>query len=305
MTSKFLRDHSDALASFAKATRERAVAAPDDFFLQLAAKAQEDAAYDTARSLALEQAEEAGELVDVRLIGPRADGSISLDWFIAAMEPLSKAWKLAAHRLRYGHDAARGVGSDVVNALNLKLAGLAYGSTRIFVTGNAMPDLTGESLLQATLTQTFLLLNARQEDFYDAVDAMGGKSAHQLSEFMKALDTAGLAAQVTWQSPKGRRFWEGRPDEITRIRALLDTLREPERYEELIDGRVAGITDTGRLDLRTDDGKVSVRFPLQLTEQVQRLTITSPARLLVETARYWDSVEKRDIYKRKLIRVEG
>lgn len=304
MTSKFLRDHSNALANFAKETRERASAAPEDFFLQLAAKVQEDAAHDAARALALEQADEAGELVDVRLIGPRADGSISLDWFIAAMEPLSKAWKLAAHRLRYGHDAARGVGADVVNALNLKLAGLAYGSTRIFVTGNSMPDLTGESLLQATLTQTFRLLNAGQEDFYDAVDAMGGKSAHQISEFMKALDEAGLAAQVTWQSPKGRKFWEGRPDEITRIRALLDTLREPERYEELIDGRVAGITDTGRLDLRTDDGKVSVRFPLQLTEQVQQLTITSPARLRVETARYWDSVEKRDIYKRKLIRVE-
>lgn len=76
MTSKFLRDHSEALTNFAKVTRERASAAPDDFFLQLAAKAQEDAAHDSARALALEEADEAGELVDVRLIGPRADGSI-------------------------------------------------------------------------------------------------------------------------------------------------------------------------------------------------------------------------------------
>lgn len=303
MSNKFLRDHSQSLSTFAKETRERAGAAPDDFFLQLAAKSQEDAAHAVTRKLALEEAEEIGELVDVRLIGPRADGSISLDWFVAAMGPLSKAWKLAAHRLRYGHDAARGIGSDVVSALNLKLAGLAYGSTRIFLTGNAMPDLTGESLLQATLTQTFRLLNSAQEDFYDAVDAMGGKSAHQLNEFMKALDDAGLAAQFTWQSPKGRQFWEGRPDEITRIRSLLDTLREPERYEETLEGRVAGITDTGRLDLRTDDGKVSIRFPLKLTGQVQRLTISSPTRIVVQTARYWDTVEKRDIYKRQLMRV--
>jgi hypothetical protein len=305
MTNKFLQDQAAALANFAKETRERANTAPSDFFLQLAAKVQEDAAQDSARALALAQSEQAGELVDLRLIGPRADGNISLDWFIDAMEPLSKAWKLAAYRLRYGNDPTRGVGSDVVNALNLKLAGLAYGSTRILVTGNAIPDLTGESLLQATLTQTFRLLNASQEDFYDAVDAMGGKSAHQLGRFMKSLDDVGLAAQITWQSPKGRRFWEGRPDEIARIRALLDTLKEPERYEEMIEGRVAGITDTGRLDLRTDDGKVSIRFPLQLTEQVQRLTITSPTRLRVETARYRDNLEKRDIYKRNLIRVES
>ena len=304
MSSKFLRDHAESLSKFAKETTDRARVDPNDFFLQIAAKNQEDSARAAAHQLLLEEAEDAGELVDLRLIGPRANGSISLDWFISAMEPLSKAWKLAAHRLRYGRDASRTIGADVVSALNLKLAGIGYGSTRIFVTGNAIPDLTGESLLQATLTQTFRLLNSHQDEFYDAVDAVGGKSAHQLSEFMKALDGAGLAAQFTWQSPRGRQFWEGRPDEITRIRTLLDTIREPERYEEVVEGRVAGITDTGRLDLRTDDGKVSIRFPLRLTDQVQRLTITSLARIRVQTARYWDSVEKKDIYKRQLISVE-
>jgi len=304
MSSKFLSDHAGALAKNATETRARAESAPTNFLLQLAAKNQEDAVHAVERYVALAEAEEVGELVDLRLIGPRANGSISLDWFVAAMGPLSKAWKLAAHRLRYGHDASRGAGSDVVSALNLKLAGLAYGSTRIFVTGNAMPDMTGESLLQTTLTQTFRLLNSQHDDFYDAVDAVGGKSAHQLSEFMKSLDDAGFAAQFTWQSPKGRQYWEGRPDEITRIRALLDTLREPERYEEVIQGRVAGITDTGRLDIRTDEGKVSIRFPLKLTEQVQRLTITSATEVKVQTARYWDSVEKRDIFKRQLLYVK-
>jgi hypothetical protein len=304
MSSKFLREHADSLSERARKTAERARATPDDFFLQIAARNQDQFAHRVKHQLSIEEAAEAGELVDLRLIGPRANGSISLDWFIAAMEPLSKAWKLAAHRLRYGYEAERGVGPDVVSALNLKLAGLGHGSTRIFVTGNGLPDLTGESLLQATLTQTFRLLNSHQDDFYDAVDAVGGKSAHQLSEFMRALDSAGLAAQFTWQSSRGRQFWEGCPDEITRIRSLLDTIREPEKYEEFLEGSVASITDTGRLDIRTDDGKISIRFPLRLTDQVQRLTITSMARVKVETAKYWDSVERKDIYKRQLISVE-
>lgn len=304
MSSKPLKGHAEALSVFAKETSDRARENPDDFFLQLAARNQEDAAREIAHQVMLEEAEEAGELVDLRLLGPRANGSISLDWFIRAMDPLSKAWKLAAHRLRYGNDAARGAGADVVSALNLKLAGIGRGSTRIFVTGNAMPDLTGESLLQATLTQVFRLLNARQDQFYDAVDAVGGKSAHQLGEFMKELDQGGFAAQFTWQSSRGRQFWEGRPDDIVRMRALLDTIREPERYPETITGRVAGITDTGRLELRTDNGKVMVRFPLKLTEQVQRLTITSLTTIQVETARYWDSVQKKDIFKRQLIEVQ-
>ena len=304
MSNKSLREHADALSKFAKETAERAREKPDDFFLQLAARNQDDAALEVTHQLMLDEAEEAGELVDLRLLGPKANGSVSLDWFIRAMDPLSRAWKLAAHHLRYGHDPSRAVGADVISALNLKLAGIGHGSTRIFVTGNAMPDLTGESLLQATLVQVFRLLNARQDRFYDAVDAVGGRSAHQLGEFMKELDAAGLAAQFTWHSPRGREFWEGRPDEIVRIRALLDTVREPERYPETITGKVAGITDTGRLELRTEDGKVPIRFPLELTEQVQRLTITSMARIRVETARYWDSVQKRDIYKRQLVAVE-
>lgn len=305
MTSKFLREHFETLSQFSDQTSQRAKQAPDDFFLQLAAKNQEQYLNKVRHQLILEEAEDMGELVDLRLIGPRANGSISLDWFIAALEPLSKAWKLAAHRLRYGTDAPRGVGSDITSSLNLKLAGISYGSTRIFVTGNALPDLTGESLLQATLTQMFRLLNSDTDSFYDSVDAIGGKSATQFNEFMKALDNAGLAAQFTWLSPKGKQFWEGRPDEITRIRSLLNAVHEPETYEEVIEGRVAGITDTGRLDLRTKDGKVSIRFPLRLTEQAQRLTITSEARIKVETAKYWDSAERKDIYKRRLLSVES
>ncbi|MGE8328867.1 hypothetical protein [Pseudomonas urmiensis] len=304
MSTSFLRDHAESLKAFAAETRARAAANPNDFFLQLAAKNQEASALSVSRQVALLEAEEIGELVDVRLIGPQANGSIPLDSFLDTIGPLTKAWKLAAHRLRYGHDAVRGAAADVVNALNFKLAGLAPGSTHVFITGNASPDLTGDSLLQATLNQTFRLLNSGQHEFYDAVDAVGGKSAHQLGEFMKGLARSGLAVQFSWNSSEGLRRWEGRPDEITRVRALLDTVNEPEKYIETLEGSVAGITDTGRLALRASDGKILIRFPLRLTEQVQKLKIRSHAKIKVETSKYWDSVEKRDVFKRHLISVE-
>ncbi|MGQ5267701.1 hypothetical protein [Xanthomonas arboricola] len=304
MSKKFIHEHAESLRRFAEETAKRAAENPNDFFLQIAAKSQWGAAEAAHHDLLIEDAHEAGELVDLRLIGPRANGSISLDWFLKAMPPLSRSWKLAACRLRYGHDSTRQIGEDITNALNLKLAGIGYGSTRIYVTGNSAPDLTGESLLQATLSQVFSLLNSDMDEFYEAVDAVGGRSAHQLGDFMKELDNGGLAAQFTWQSPRGRLIWDGRPNEITRIRALLDTIREPERYEEFVTGRVAGITDTGKLELRTDDGKVLIRFPLNLTDIVQQLTITSLATVRVSTARYWDTVQKKDTFKRQLLGVE-
>lgn len=304
MSSTFLRDHAKTLQSFADETQSRAKNNPDDFLLQLAAKNQTAAARSVSQRVALAEANEMGELLDVRLIGPKANGSIPLDSFLETIGPLAKSWKFAAHRLRYGRDAVRGAASDVVNALNFKLAGLAPGSTHVFITGNAAPDLTGDSLLQATLDQTFRLLNSEQGEFYDAVDAIGGKSAHQLGEFMRGLDKAGLAVEFSWKSAHGLRCWKGRPDEITRVRALLDTVNEPEKYTEVIEGNVAGITDTGRLALRTVEGKILIRFPLKITEQVQKLKIASHARLTVETSKYWDSVEKKDVFKRHLISVE-
>lgn len=304
MSSTFLRDHAQSLKKFADDTKDHARSNPDNFLLQLAARNQSAAAGIASQRASLAEADEIGELLDVRLIGPRANGSIPLDSFLDTIGPLTRSWKYAAHRLRYGRDAVRGAASDVVSALNFKLAGLAPGSTHVFITGNAAPDLTGHSLLQATLNQTFRLLNSHQEDFYDAVDAIGGKSAHQLAEFMRGLDRAGLAVEFSWRSAGGMRRWEGRPDEITRVRALLDTVNEPEKYTETIEGSVAGITDTGRLALRTVEGKVLIRFPLKITEQVQKLKIASHAVITVETSKYWDSVEKKDVYKRHLISVD-
>lgn len=304
MSSTFLRDHAQSLKKFADDTKDHARSNPDNFLLQLAARNQSAAAGIASQRASLAEADEIGELLDVRLIGPRANGSIPLDSFLDTIGPLTRSWKYAAHRLRYGRDAVRGAAPDVVSALNFKLAGLAPGSTHVFITGNAAPDLTGDSLLQATLNQTFRLLNSHQGDFYDAVDAIGGKSAHQLGEFMRGLDRAGLAVEFSWRSAGGMQRWEGRPDEITRVRALLDTVNEPEKYTETIEGSVAGITDTGRLALRTVEGKVLIRFPLKITEQVQKLKIASHAVITVETSKYWDSVEKKDVYKRHLISVD-
>lgn len=303
MTRESLDRHQKELARAAADTSKSAQEKPDDFFLQIAAKNQTDAAHDAAKLVALAAAEEAGELVDLRLLGPRADGSVALDWFISAMAPLSRAWKLAAYRLRHGFEAPKGVGDEISKELNLKIAGLAYGSTRILITGNAIPDLTGTSLLQATLEQTFRLLNSQTDEFFDAVDAVGGKAAHQFGGFLKALDAAEFASELSWLSPKGRHHWNGLPVEISRIRSLLDTLKDPEEYEEEVSGRVASVTDTGRIDLRTEDGKFSVRFPLDLTDEARQLTITSEVRLRVVTSMYWDDVEKKRLFKRRLLKV--
>jgi hypothetical protein len=300
MSSEFLKSHITALSDFSRQTSERLSKNPSDFWLRMAAKNQTQTIGDVTQELKIVCAEESGELLDLRFIGPKAEGSIPLDAFIRIIDPLSKAWKSAAFRIRHGVTRGR-IGAEISDALNLKLAGLAYGSTRILVTGNATPDLSGESLLQATLMQTFNLLSAKNNEFYDAVDAVGGRAAQYFGEAMKAIDSAGLSAEFSWQSPNGRLTWYGTSDEVIRIKGLIDAVTEPESYEEKISGVVSGIADTGRLEIRTVDGRILVRFPLDLTGVVQQLSIAKSATIRVKTTKYWDVVSKKDIFKRLMI----
>lgn len=303
MSIEFLRAHADKLSEFAKETELMAQAKPDDFFLRIAAKNQRDAAASARSEYALASAENNGALVDLRLIGPRADGSISLETFVKAMNPFINACKLAAYKIRNGQEAAKRVSRDISSTLNIKLAGLAPGSTHILMTGNAAPDLTGESLFNETIKELFELLNSDNANFYDSIDAVGGKAAHHISELMKSLDGAGLAAELSWNGPEGKRVWAGRPEEIVRIRALIETVQEPTIFDERIDGVVAGIRDTGRIHVRTDEGMISIRYPLKLTKEVQLLRISSPATLKVKTTRYWDATNKQHVSKRQLVSV--
>ncbi|MQA38703.1 hypothetical protein [Rugamonas aquatica] len=300
MSIDFLKRHAQTLSEFAAATDARVSMNPGDHWLAIAANNQRQAASDAMQTLAVAYAQEAGELMDLRFIGPRANGSISLDAFIKIADPLSKAWKAAAYRIRHGLSEGR-VGKEIADILNLKLAGIAGGSTRVLVTGNTTTDLSGESLLQSTLQQTFRLLTAKNDEFYDAVDAVGGKAAHYFGDAMREISGAGMSAEFTWHSLAGKHTWQGSSDEIKRIRTLLAAVAEPVTYTENISGSVSGITDTGKLELRTFEGKVMVRFPLDLTEKVQHLSIAKLTNLHVSTTKYRDAIAKRDVFRRLLI----
>ena len=62
MSIEFLRNHARMLSEFAAATTARAALKPDDFWLQIAAKNQQQAAKDAMQALAAACAEEAGEI---------------------------------------------------------------------------------------------------------------------------------------------------------------------------------------------------------------------------------------------------
>jgi hypothetical protein len=300
MKTDFLEVHLSELQKIAKVSAARASEDPDDFWKAATAENQAQAVRDVARELELARAEESGELLDLRFLGPKADGALPLDIFLKIAEPLSKAWKAAAFRLRHGVADGR-IGTEISDSLNLKLAGIAPGSTHIFLTGSMAEDMTGESLLRSTLQQTFRLLGSRNDEFYDAVDAIGGRAALSFKEAMKAISAAELSVEFSWRDEGHVHKWKGTSDELIRINTLLAAASESESYEETLSGVVSGLFENGRLDLRTATGKVKIRFSIDQTPAVQHLTIATHATLRVLTTRYTDPITHREVFKRQLI----
>ena len=62
MSIEFLRNHARVLNEFAAATTKRAALNPDDFWLQIAAKNQRQAANDATHALAAACAQQTGEI---------------------------------------------------------------------------------------------------------------------------------------------------------------------------------------------------------------------------------------------------
>lgn len=164
--------------------------------------------------------------------------------------------------------------------------------------------LKGESLLNQTLTQTFRLLNADEDTFYDAVDAVGGAAARKFGEALQHTSKHGLAAEFTWKRDHEPLVWRGTPSEIDRVVGMIETTKDTETFEQSIQGVVATIADTGTIYIRIGDEKVKVRYPLRLIKEAQRLNVTQSVSLRVTTSKYWDAVMHKDVFKHTLLAVQ-
>lgn len=296
------------LENLLKRQQDRAVARlaenPGDRMAKLLAHNREQAIADLHAEQRLNEARKAGELVELRLHGPRVDrGAIPMDAFLKVTTPLMKALRAIAERQRFGTVTLNTKFKRLTaDSLNIKLAGIGVGSTRLMLTGNGVADTLGQSLLHLTLGRMLNLLNAPNESFFDAVDTVGVSGARALGEFAGAVESAGMAAELTWPFGDTPLHWEGRPDELVRIKTMLQTIEQPAETEMDIEGEVAGILDTGRLQLRVQDlGKVNIKFSLDKTHLAQQLVIRKMARLRVLRSTYWDPVKQAEVAKYHLL----
>lgn len=248
------------------------------------------------------KAERQYEVVSLSLRGNQlAEGGIPLRlladfarYFNAAVE--QSAWRVWDKQ----GDAAR-IAPEFTRELDLQLAEIAIGSTRLSIVGNTAPDLTGVSALEAALRGVFDVLDADVEALADSLHVIGIRAGKSLCDLLTLFERENLAADLAWRAPEKAYQWLGSAREIKRVRALLEDVGEPTTTTESFRARVNVLSIRNRIEVeRLDNGeKVRLSYHKSLAEAVRDLRLADECSLVVETTAYpfVASRRKRNAYR--------
>jgi hypothetical protein len=239
------------------------------------------------RELHEAKAERAHELFGLRLHSPQfSPGTISLRLLAKIAAILNEVVEHSAWREWDVNGDRTTVDDGFRRLINLRLAGINAGSTELVFLGNTAPDLTGESALETGLKNFFGVLTAGNNDIPDMVNGIGQRATKALMQLMKAFEAEHIGVEFTWSAPEAKFYWDGRPDQITRIRALLEEFGESDIKEFRIAGTVCALSRK-RIQIEIGSGeKLSIRYHRACAEKVNELHLDQRCVFLIEETTY-------------------
>ena len=257
---------------------------------------------DLQKRLRIAKSERAHEVVRLTLHGAHlGTGTLPLRVLANFITPFNAVLEQSAWRFwdRAG-DVSR-IDQKFIRHLDLRLAGMELGSTELVILGNTAPDLSGVSALESALRYVFELLESDIETFADRVHAIGISAGKSLAAFLTRLESEHAAVELVWRAPDRPYRWDGRPTEVTRVRALLDEIGEPVTTTEKFVGTVNVLSIRNRIEIehRETDEKLRVGYNKPVAELVHYLRLGETRTFEVEKTIYpfVVSKRKRDTYR--------
>lgn len=281
---------------------------PDDFAAKLSARSWETHMEEMQQELRQTKEAMRRELVEVRLFGAQVDnGSIPLRLLSRISHHINTIIGSAAHHIRHGVNPARGVSDELANELDLRLSGLAFGSSRLLISGNIAPDTTGESLLDISLERLFDVINSTtSNEIHDLVPVIGTKAFREIDELLGAFESQNIGASMRWSAPNEREHsWGGSLQAVRTTRARLAQISQREPEPEQLSGTVRSLSDTGRIAVQLvgEPKLVRIRFPKALYNDVQQLTLGATVTLNTIKHSFIDELTGEEVVRYVLIRI--
>jgi hypothetical protein len=264
--------------------RERETDTSADFMSRLGADNLRAHVEDLQEQLRAAKKARAVEVLEVRLRGRVAEaGTIPLYLLAELASKLADSIHATSQKLKSGRRVRR-ISPTIVDLLDLRLADLAPGSTRLFISGNIEPDLFGESLLETSLESLFELFDASDEDaLAQMVSTVGIRSARGIREFLTTLKAAELDVEFSWRTGENRvHFWRGDYQAISRMSRRLGAFRMVEPSYISVRGSVVALSARGKFELDADGKLYAGSFPADLLPQVTNLHIGEDVSATIE-----------------------
>lgn len=213
------------------------------------------------------------EVVVMRLKGEIAKfGSIPLSTLSSITHSFSNAISSLSQRIRKGEDKGGRISTEILKTIDLRLAGLQPGSTKLIITGRCSSDLFGYSLVEDSLGKTFDFLKSNNEnELTDNLSSIGARSSNQMTKFLKALISNDLEAEVTWHSPNDEIIkWDGSLSAVTSLHSSLANIIHEAPVTVNITGKLEMSASKGKFEILGQDKLYySGTFPKDLLSQVK------------------------------------
>lgn len=229
------------------------------------------------------------EIIDLRIKANHInDGSIPLGLLSKLCEEIRTMVGFAAIRLINGGISKRRIPKSLNEELDLRLAGILQGSSRLILTASANRDLLNDGLNKGAFERIFSVLdtNGNGSQFLEAVNDLGPRSAKHLRELLKLISLNSAEIEFAWRyAGKTVRVWNGSLEAIKSVQCALAVTVIIEKERISLSGRIELLSRKEKLDLRVSDGRViRILYPQTLLPIVSALHLDQQVSILCQVA---------------------
>lgn len=263
---------------------DRLAATEGSFAHGLASQSMASHIDDLSQQLALQEDRPILELLEFRLKANRfQDGSVPLHLVAKAADEIRQMLGYAALRLSRGGLDRKRVPDELYDELDLRLAAVLPGSSRLVITTAAHRDLFDDGLAKNSLDRVFRVLESGGEgtEFLEAVTDLGPSSARRMRHFLHLVRRASAELELSWRySGQTMRRWDGTDTALSSVTHALDVTELNSRDEVILEGVIELLSKRERIHLLTDVQRtIRVLFPKRLLPRVSELHLDQYVRL--------------------------
>ncbi len=263
-------------ATSQKANLDRRASTNGGFAYTLASRSMGSHIDELSQQLALLDVRPIIELVELRIKAHQfRDGSAPLRLVAKVAEDFRQMVGYAALRLTRGGVGKKRVPNDLYNELNLRLAALLPGSSRMVITTSSNRDLLDDGIAKGALDRFFRVLesNGQGEEFLESVTDLGPQSSRRVRDLIDLVQHESAELEISWRYGGSEvRHWDGTKETLAKVSYALAITEVNSNSEVVLQGVVELLSKRERIHLKADSGEtVRILFPKRLLPSVSEL----------------------------------